>query len=73
MMIIFEIFQTKVLTCLKKYVFQGQEVRDQVNIRERRNSFNTPGQNGGATTPTNTPEGQLKYENDRLKLALAQR
>lgn len=40
--------------------------KDSVNLRERRNSFNTSGTNG------NSPESQLKYENDKLKLALAQ-
>jgi len=39
-----------------------------VNLRERRNSFNTPGSNGSTS-----PESQIKYENDRLKMALAQR
>jgi len=47
-------------------------MRDQANLRERRNSFNTPGSNNG-TAPANSADGQLKYENDRLKLALAQR
>ena len=45
---------------------QKEEQKDNV-LRERRNSFNTPGTNG------NSPESQLKYENDKLKLALAQR
>nr|KAG5703728.1 hypothetical protein BaRGS_023017 [Batillaria attramentaria] len=42
---------------------------DTTNLRERRNSF-TQGSNGVTSNPT---EAQLKYENDRLKLALAQR
>lgn len=46
---------------------QGQESREPVNLRERRNSFNTPG-----SPQSNSADGQLKYENDRLKLALAQ-
>ena len=46
---------------------QKEEQKDNVNLRERRNSFNTPGTNG------NSPESQMKYENDKLKLALAQR
>ena len=46
---------------------QKEEQKDNVNLRERRNSFNTSGTNG------NSPESQLKYENDKLKLALAQR
>lgn len=41
---------------------------DSTNLRERRNSF-TQGSNGVTSNPT---EAQLKYENDRLKLALAQ-
>ncbi|KAK7492602.1 hypothetical protein BaRGS_00016081 [Batillaria attramentaria] len=41
---------------------------DTTNLRERRNSF-TQGSNGVTSNPT---EAQLKYENDRLKLALAQ-
>lgn len=45
---------------------QKEEQKDNVNLRERRNSFNTPGTNG------NSPESQMKYENDKLKLALAQ-
>ncbi|XP_076101432.1 uncharacterized protein LOC143071172 isoform X3 [Mytilus galloprovincialis] len=40
--------------------------QDGLNLKERRNSFNTPGSTG------NSPESQMKYENDRLKLALAQ-
>ncbi|XP_064609708.1 homer protein homolog 2-like [Liolophura sinensis] len=42
---------------------------DSSSLRERRNSL------GGSSTPNlpaNAPEAQLKYENDRLKLALAQ-
>ncbi|XP_005090173.2 homer protein homolog 2 [Aplysia californica] len=43
---------------------------DSGNLRERRNSFTQGGSNGH---PANAPtEAQLKYENDRLKLALAQ-
>ncbi|XP_052100481.1 homer protein homolog 2-like isoform X5 [Mytilus californianus] len=44
-----------------------QGSQDGLNLKERRNSFNTPGSNSG-----NSPESQMKYENDRLKLALAQ-
>ncbi|XP_070206495.1 homer protein homolog 2-like [Littorina saxatilis] len=45
---------------------------DNTNLRERRNSF-TQGSNGVNNTSSSNPsEGQLKYENDRLKLALAQ-
>ncbi|CAG5122505.1 unnamed protein product [Candidula unifasciata] len=40
------------------------------NLRERRNSF-TQGGNNDLPSSTST-EAQLKYENDRLKLALAQ-
>lgn len=43
---------------------------DSSNLRERRNSF-TQGSNGVNSAP-NPTEAQLKYENDRLKLALAQ-
>ncbi|CAC5408006.1 HOMER [Mytilus coruscus] len=43
-----------------------QGSQDGLNLKERRNSFNTPGSNSGS------PESQMKYENDRLKLALAQ-
>lgn len=39
-------------------------------VQERRNSF-TQGSNGVSSSP-NPTEAQLKYENDRLKLALAQ-
>ncbi|KAI8788997.1 homer protein 2 [Biomphalaria glabrata] len=43
---------------------------DSGGLRERRNSFTQGGSNG---LPANTStEAQLKYENDRLKLALAQ-
>ncbi|KAL5004223.1 hypothetical protein ScPMuIL_017679 [Solemya velum] len=42
-----------------------------VNLRERRNSFNTSNANSNSLPP-NATEAQLKYENDRLKLALAQ-
>ncbi|XP_052282925.1 homer protein homolog 2-like isoform X1 [Dreissena polymorpha] len=45
------------------------EQKENVNLRERRNSFNNPGNNANGNT---SPENQLKYENDRLKLALAQ-
>ncbi|PVD20165.1 hypothetical protein C0Q70_20659 [Pomacea canaliculata] len=41
---------------------------DSTNLQQRRNSF-TQGSNG---LPSNHSEAQLKYENDRLKLALAQ-
>ncbi|XP_076443818.1 homer protein homolog 1-like isoform X2 [Babylonia areolata] len=43
---------------------------DTNNLRERRNSF-TQGSNGVNSAPSPN-EAQLKYENDRLKLALAQ-
>ncbi|XP_052793583.1 uncharacterized protein LOC128227263 isoform X2 [Mya arenaria] len=46
---------------------QPSDQKENINLRERRNSFNTPGSNGTAS-----PESQVKYENDRLKLALAQ-
>ncbi|XP_061172897.1 homer protein homolog 2-like isoform X2 [Saccostrea echinata] len=50
---------------------QGTETSKQdVNLRERRNSFNTPGSPNNSSN--NASESQLKYENDRLKLALAQ-
>ncbi|GFO14081.1 hypothetical protein k02a2.6-like [Plakobranchus ocellatus] len=43
---------------------------DSSSLRERRNSFTQGGSNG---LPANaSSEAQLKYENDRLKLALAQ-
>ncbi|KAL8610747.1 hypothetical protein ACOMHN_016730 [Nucella lapillus] len=44
---------------------------DSSNLRERRNSF-TQGSNGVNSPAPNPTEAQLKYENDRLKLALAQ-
>ncbi|XP_060603441.1 uncharacterized protein LOC132756393 isoform X3 [Ruditapes philippinarum] len=46
---------------------QQTEQKENINLKERRNSFNNPGSNGSSS-----PESQLKYENDRLKLALAQ-
>ncbi|XP_048738280.2 homer protein homolog 2-like isoform X8 [Ostrea edulis] len=50
---------------------QGTDTPKQdVNLRERRNSFNTPGSPNNSSN--NASESQLKYENDRLKLALAQ-
>ncbi|KAK3098752.1 hypothetical protein FSP39_022727 [Pinctada imbricata] len=51
---------------------QGQEnnSKEPVNLKERRNSFNTPGSPN--SNAANSPDSQLKYENDRLKLALAQ-
>ncbi|XP_078314571.1 uncharacterized protein LOC111130409 isoform X6 [Crassostrea virginica] len=44
--------------------------KQDVNLKERRNSFNTP--NSPNNSSNNAAESQLKYENDRLKLALAQ-
>nr|XP_011419450.2 homer protein homolog 2 isoform X3 [Crassostrea gigas] len=49
---------------------QGSDTssKQDVNLRERRNSFNSSPNNSS----NNASESQLKYENDRLKLALAQ-
>ncbi|XP_011419450.3 homer protein homolog 2 isoform X3 [Magallana gigas] len=49
---------------------QGSDTssKQDANLRERRNSFNSSPNNSS----NNASESQLKYENDRLKLALAQ-
>lgn len=65
-----DIFITK---SVSMYSLQNYSIivqNDNANLRERRNSFTQGGTNG---LPPNPTEAQLKYENDRLKLALAQR
>ena len=55
------------LWCICFCLFQS----DVSSLRERRNSYTQ-----GSSTPSLPPsasDSQLKYENDRLKLALAQR
>ncbi|KAK3585296.1 hypothetical protein CHS0354_040243 [Potamilus streckersoni] len=52
---------------------QGEQPRETVNLKERRNSFNNTAQNNDAAAPpTSQSDAQLRYENDKLKLALAQ-